>query len=72
VTGLPRLLSQLYPMRHGKTACPMLGQHTGRADVQPLEQGEQDARKVAERLRAGLHHADENKQLNLEASELAK
>jgi len=72
VTAMPSVLSQLYVMRHGKTARPMLGQHTGRTDVLLMEQGEQDARKLAERLGAGLHHADENKQLNLGASQLAK
>jgi hypothetical protein len=68
---MPNLLAAL-PDATRQTAWPMLGQHTGRTDVQPLEQGEQHARKLAERLSAGLHYADDNKQLTLEASQLAK
>jgi broad specificity phosphatase PhoE len=39
-------------MRHGETAWSLSGQHTGRTDIPLTEQGEQDARKLAERLRA--------------------
>jgi probable phosphoglycerate mutase len=46
------MLSHLYLMRHGETAWSLSGQHTGRTDVPLIEQGEQDARKLAERLRA--------------------
>lgn len=46
------VLSQLYLMRHGETAWSLSGQHTGRTDIPLIEQGEQDARKLAERLRA--------------------
>lgn len=51
VTG-KTVLSQLYLMRHGETAWSLSGQHTGRTDIPLIEQGEQDARKLAERLRA--------------------
>ena len=52
VTDIPSLLSRLYLMRHGETAWSLSGQHTGRTDIPLTEQGEQDARKLAERLRA--------------------
>ena len=52
VTGMPSLRSHLYLMRHGETAWSLSGQHTGRTDIPLIEQGEQDARKLAERLRA--------------------
>jgi broad specificity phosphatase PhoE len=52
VTDVPSLLSHLYLMRHGETAWSLSGQHTGRTDIPLIEQGEQDARKLAERLRA--------------------
>ena len=51
VTDVPRLLPRLYLMRHGETAWSLSGQHTGRTDIPLTEQGEQDARKLAERLR---------------------
>ena len=38
-------------MRHGETAWSLSGQHTGRSDIPLTEKGEQDARKLAERLR---------------------
>lgn len=46
------MLSRLCLIRHGKTAWSLSGQHTGRTDIPLTEQGEQDARKLAERLRA--------------------
>jgi broad specificity phosphatase PhoE len=52
VTGMPSLLSQVYLMRHGETAWSLSGQHTGRTDMPLIKQGEHDARKLAERLRA--------------------
>ena len=52
VTDVPSLLSRLYLMRHGETAWSLSGQHTGRTDIPLTEQGERDARKLAERLRA--------------------
>jgi probable phosphoglycerate mutase len=50
VTVMPSLLSHLYLMRHGETAWSLSGQHTGLTDIPLTEQGEQDARKLAERL----------------------
>ena len=52
VIGMPGELSRLYLIRHGETAWSLSGQHTGRTDIPLTEQGEQDARKLAERLRA--------------------
>jgi broad specificity phosphatase PhoE len=52
VTDIPSLLSRLYLMRHGETAWSLSGQHTGRTDIPLTEKGEQDARQLAERLRA--------------------
>ena len=49
---MPSLLSRLYLMRHGETAWSFSGQHTGRTDIPLTEQGEQDARGLAERLLA--------------------
>jgi broad specificity phosphatase PhoE len=51
VTDMPSLLSCLYLMRHGETAWSLSGQHTGRTDITLTERGEQDARKLADRLR---------------------
>jgi broad specificity phosphatase PhoE len=48
---MPGVLSRLYLVRHGETAWSLSGQHTGRTDIPLTEQGEQDARKLAERLR---------------------
>lgn len=45
------MLSRLYLVRHGETAWSLSGQHTGRTDIPLTEQGEQDARKLAKRLR---------------------
>ena len=50
--GMPGVLSRLYLIRHGETAWSLSGQHTGRTDIPLTEHGEQDARKLAERLRA--------------------
>jgi broad specificity phosphatase PhoE len=47
---MPSVLSRLYLIRHGETAWSLSGQHTGRTDIPLTEQGEQDARKLAERL----------------------
>jgi len=52
VTGISNMLSQLYLMRHGETAWSLSGQHTGLTDIPLTIQGEQDARKLADRLRA--------------------
>ena len=49
--GTPNMDSRLYLIRHGETAWSLTGQHTGRTDLPLTEQGEQDARELAERLR---------------------
>ena len=51
VIGMP-MLSRLYLIRHGETLWSLSGQHTGRTDIPLNEKGEQDARKLAERLSA--------------------
>ena len=51
VIGIPGELSRLYLIRHGETAWSLSGQHTGRTDIPLNEKGEQDARKLADRLR---------------------
>ena len=48
---MPGVLARLYLIRHGETAWSLSGQHTGRTDIPLTEQGEQDVRKLAERLR---------------------
>ena len=45
------VLQRLYLVRHGETAWSRSGQHTGRTDIPLTEQGEQDARELAERFR---------------------
>ena len=52
VIGAQRALQRLYLVRHGETAWSLTGQHTGRTDIPLTERGEQDARKLADRLRA--------------------
>jgi probable phosphoglycerate mutase len=52
VTGKHSSLPRIYLVRHGETAWSRSGQHTGRTDIPLTKQGEQDARKLAERLRA--------------------
>lgn len=44
------LLQRLYLVRHGETAWSISGQHTGRTDIPLTEKGEQDARRLADRL----------------------
>ncbi len=46
------MLSQLYLIRHGQTAWSLTGQHTGRTEIPLTEQGEQEAIKLANELRA--------------------
>lgn len=50
--GLQRELPRIYLVRHGETSWSLSGQHTGRTDIPLNVQGEQDARRLAERLRA--------------------
>ena len=49
-------LPALYLARHGETAWTLSGQHTGLTDLPLTERGEQDARRLGERLR-GLRFA---------------
>lgn len=44
-------LPVLHVVRHGETAWSLSGQHTGLTDLPLTERGEQDARRLGERLR---------------------
>ena len=50
--GTMNRLARLYLIRHGETAWSLSGQYTGRTDIPLTAKGEQDARDLAERLRA--------------------
>jgi broad specificity phosphatase PhoE len=52
VTGKQSTLPRIYLVRHGETAWSLSGQHTGRTDLPLTGHGEQDARKLTERLHA--------------------
>jgi len=43
--------ARLFLIRHGETEWSLTSQHTSRTDIPLTEQGEQDARKLGERLR---------------------
>ena len=43
-------LPMVYLARHGETAWSLSGQHTGRSDIPLTERGEQNARRLGERL----------------------
>jgi len=43
---------RLYLVRHGETEWTIARRHTGRTDIPLTEQGEQEARKLGERLRS--------------------
>src|SRR5258707_9048456 len=49
-------LPSVYLARHGETAWTVSGQHTGLTDIPLTERGEQNARRLGERLR-GLSFA---------------
>ena len=42
----------IYVARHGETAWSLTGQHTGLTDLPLMEAGEQNALRLAERLKA--------------------
>lgn len=52
MTDAVNSLLRIYLIRHGETAWSLSGQHTGRTDLPLTTEGEHEARKVAERLRA--------------------
>jgi broad specificity phosphatase PhoE len=45
------MLPLIYVARHGETAWSLSGKHTGRTDLPLTERGEQNARRLGERLR---------------------
>lgn len=44
--------SRIYLVRHGETAWSLTGQHTGRKDIPLTPKGEEEARRLAPRLRS--------------------
>ena len=52
MTARMSMLSCLYLIRHGETEWSLSGQHTGRTDIPLTPQGEREARKWAEPLKA--------------------
>src|SRR4029077_17985054 len=51
VISMPSMVPRLYLVRHGETEWSLSGRHTGRTDIPLTEQGEQDARRLGDRLR---------------------
>src|ERR1035437_10299292 len=51
VINRQNMLPRIYLIRHGETEWSLSGQYTSRTDIPLTEQGEQDARKLGERLR---------------------
>jgi broad specificity phosphatase PhoE len=49
--GSESVVEQICLIRHGETAWSLSGQHTGRTDIPLTEHGEEQARRLAERLR---------------------
>src|SRR3954466_14293903 len=45
------ILPRVYLARHGETAWTVTGQHTGLSDIPLTERGEQNARRLGERLK---------------------
>jgi len=52
ISGAPRMLPQVYLIRHGETAWSLSGQHTSRTDIPLTAQGEVEARQLGPGLRA--------------------
>ena len=51
VIALKNMRPRIYLIRHGETEWSLASRHTSRTDIPLTEQGEQDARKLGERLR---------------------
>ena len=51
VIAILNMRPRIYLIRHGETEWSLASRHTGRTDIPLTEQGEQDARKLGERLR---------------------
>lgn len=50
VKSMTHSYPEIYLARHGETAWTLTGQHTSFTDIQLTERGEQDARRLAQRL----------------------
>src|ERR1700687_2674693 len=47
---MPSTSQRLYLVRHGETAWSLSGQHTGRSDIPLTPRGEENARRIGQRL----------------------